>query len=138
MAITIDIIIDNIRQTVTIEISGHRGGIRRIGTGQQFMIVADTIAVAVRIAVITNAISVKIKPFGRISGKDIHRIADGVAIKVAIEGVRNTITIEVEWHARRIHRVKAQRAFVFVIDAIVILIGIAVIAETIAVKVGPL
>src|SRR5690606_32939870 len=65
-----------------------RIGIIRICSGTQLLFIGETIAVAVRITVITNAVTVKIAPLGGIVWEGIVRIRHAIPVSIIIQGIR--------------------------------------------------
>src|SRR5690606_4734703 len=101
------------------------------------LFIGETIAVAVRITVITNAVTVKIAPLGGIVWEGIVRIRHAIPVSIIIQGIRNTITIEIRRRAAGIIGIKPKLFFEFITDAITVAIWITVIANAITIQIRP-
>src|SRR5690606_2069263 len=102
MAVAITVVIDHIGNTVPVRVDRNTARIVGIRAQFQLLFIGDAIAVAVRIAVVANAVTVEIGPLSGIVGKGILVVGATIAIAILIDHIGNTITIQIGWPIQRI------------------------------------
>ena len=135
VTITITVIIQRVWQTIAIKIRRGAGWITGVEAQCRFVCVTDSIAIAVQITLVANAVAVQIRPFRRVIRESILVVQVAVTITVIVKCIRGAITVQIRRGAGWVVGIEAQFNFVGVADAITISVCIAVITQAVTVQI---
>src|SRR5690606_23980288 len=98
----------------------------------------EAVAVPIQVAVIADAITIEIGPFGGVVGKRVLGIGAAIAVAVVVYAVGNAVTIQIRRHTAGVVGIRAHLFFMDVGDAVAVAVRIAVVANAVTVEIGPL
>ena len=133
-AIAVTIVVQRVGNTVAVEVWRQAGRIVRVEAELGLEVVADAVAVAVRIAVVADTVAVDVRAFARIVRERIRIVVYAITVAIVIERVRNAVAVQV---GRRAVRVVGSKClgFVVVADAVAVAVGIGVVTDAVTVDV---
>ena len=135
--VTILVRIHVVTDAVIIEIGWCNRGVVSVSVTSFLSYIRPTITIVIGVRIVADSIAIGVEPLAGIARECIDAVRPLIAVIIGVDSVAQRVTIEVFWLTRCIQRISPTFSFLLVDPAVVIVVWVAIIADTITIVIHP-